>query len=83
MHMSREQIYAELTKIFREVFRNENLVIAGSTTAEDVSGWDSTAHVNLLLAIEMQLGVTFHTSEIDEMRTVGDLVDAIERKLAE
>jgi acyl carrier protein len=30
----------------------------------------------------MHLGVTFHTSEIDEMRTVGDLVDAIERKLA-
>ena len=81
--MSREQIYAELTKIFREVFRDENLVIAGSTTAEDISGWDSTAHVNLLLAIEMELGVTFHTSEIDEMRTVGDLVDAIERKLAE
>jgi acyl carrier protein len=80
--MSREQIYAELTKIFREVFRDENLVIAGSTTAEDVSGWDSTAHVNLLLAIEMHLGVTFHTSEIDEMRTVGDLVDAIERKRA-
>ena len=80
--MSREQIYAELTKIFREVFQDENLVIAGSTTAEDVSGWDSTAHVNLLLAIEMNLGVTFHTSEIDEMRTVGDLVDAIERKPA-
>jgi acyl carrier protein len=39
-------------------------------------------NVNLILAIEMQLNVTFHTSEVDEMRTVGDLADAIKRKLA-
>jgi acyl carrier protein len=35
-----------------------------------------------MLAIEMELHVVFNTSEIDEMRTVGELVDAIERKLA-
>jgi acyl carrier protein len=29
----------------------------------------------------MELEVVFNTGEIDEMRTVGDLVDAIERKL--
>jgi acyl carrier protein len=58
------------------------LVIGATTTAEDVKGWDSAAHVNLILAIEMELNVVFNTGEIDEMRTVGDLVDAIERKLA-
>jgi acyl carrier protein len=79
--MTTEQIYAELTRIFREVFQDENLVIGSTTTAEDVNGWDSATHVNLLLAIEMELEVVFNTGEIDEMRTVGDLVDAIERKL--
>jgi acyl carrier protein len=80
--MTTEQIYAELTRIFREVFQNEDLVIAPTTTAEDVKGWDSVTHVNVMLAIEMELHVVFNTSEIDEMRTVGELVDAIERKLA-
>jgi len=47
-----------------------------------VNGWDSAANVNLILAIEMELNVVFNTSEIDEMRAVGDLVDAIDRKLA-
>jgi acyl carrier protein len=80
--MTTEQIYAELTRIFREVFQNEDLVITPATTADDVKGWDSVTHVNVMLAIEMELHVVFNTSEIDEMRTVGELVDAIERKLA-
>jgi acyl carrier protein len=80
--MTTEQIYTELTRVFREVLQDENLVIGATTTAEDVKGWDSAAHVNLILAIEMELNVVFNTGEIDEMRTVGDLVDAIERKLA-
>jgi acyl carrier protein len=79
--MTTEQIYSELTKVFREVLQDENLVIGPMTTAEDVKGWDSATHVNLVLAIEMELNVVFNTGEIDEMRTVGDLVDAIERKL--
>jgi acyl carrier protein len=80
--MTTEQIYTELTRVFRDVLRAENLVIGPTTVAEDVKGWDSAAHVNLILAIEMELNVVFNTGEIDEMRTVGDLVDAIERKLA-
>jgi acyl carrier protein len=80
--MTTEQIYTELTRVFRDVLQAENLVIGPTTVAEDVKGWDSAAHVNLILAIEMELNVVFNTGEIDEMRTVGDLVDAIERKLA-
>ena len=79
--MTKEKIYEELTSVFRDVFQDENLNIDAAITAEDVSGWDSTANVNLILAIEMKFGVVFHTGEIDEMQRVGDLADAIERKL--
>ena len=79
--MNQDQVYAELTKIFRDVFQDDSIFVIASTTAEDVTGWDSSAHVNLILAIEMQLGVVFNTSEIDEMQSVGDLAEALERKL--
>jgi len=55
--MNQEQIYAELTKIFRDVFQDDNISVTAATTAEDVAGWDSSAHVNLILAIEMELSV--------------------------
>jgi acyl carrier protein len=80
--MSTEQTYNELTSVFREVFQKEDLIIGSATNAEDIDGWDSAANVNLILAIEMKFNVVFQTMEIDEMRTVGDLVDAIERKMA-
>ena len=79
--MTRKEIYIELTNVFREVFQDDGLVITPATTAEDIAGWDSAAHINLILAIEMRLGIVFNTSEIDEMRTVGDLAEAIERKM--
>jgi acyl carrier protein len=79
--MTSKEIYIQLTNVFREVFQDDGLVITPATTAEDVAGWDSAAHINLMLAIEARLGIVFNTSEIDEMRTVGDLAEAIERKM--
>jgi len=49
--MNQDQVYAELTKIFRDVFQDDSIFVIASTTAEDVTGWDSSAHVNLILAI--------------------------------
>jgi acyl carrier protein len=79
--MTQQQILTQLTNVFREVFQDDDLAITPATTAEDVSGWDSAAHINLMLAVEARLGIVFNTSEIDDMRTVGDLAAAIERKL--
>jgi len=79
--MTQQQILTQLTDVFREVFQSEDLAITPATTAEDVLGWDSAAHINLMLAVEARLGIVFNTSEIDDMRTVGDLAAAIERKL--
>jgi acyl carrier protein len=79
--MTSKEIYIQLTNVCREVFQDDGLVITPATTAEDIAGWDSAAHINLMLAIETRLGIVFNTSEIDEMRTVGDLAEAIERKM--
>ncbi len=79
--MTSKEIYIQLTNVCREVFQDDGLVVTPATTAEDIAGWDSAAHINLMLAIETRLGIVFNTSEIDEMRTVGDLAEAIERKM--
>jgi hypothetical protein len=36
--MTKDEIYNELTEVFREVFQNENLVISPATKAQDVEG---------------------------------------------
>ena len=42
--------------------------------ADDVDGWDSLAHVRLMLTVERSFGVKFTAAEIGRMKNVGDLV---------
>lgn len=43
----------------------------------NVPGWDSVAHLNLILAVEMEFDVRFETSEIPELLSVGRLRDRL------
>jgi len=75
-----EQIYALLTEIFHEIFANDTIVLAPAMTADDVEGWDSFAHLDIIVALEEQLGIKFTTREIETLRTVGDLVALVKAK---
>ncbi|MGN6374708.1 MAG: acyl carrier protein [Sphingomonas sp.] len=80
--MSRPDIYAALTDVMRDVFDDDDIVIGPQTTAADVAGWDSQAHVTLIVAAEQRFGVRFRTAEFEALRNVGDFVALIDAKLA-
>ena len=71
-----------LNEVFRTVFDLPDLQIAPEMTAGDVEGWDSLSHVNLILAVEMRFRIRFTPKELLVMRNIGDLLLAIDRKLA-
>lgn len=69
-----------LQSIFRDVFRDDTLVIHRDLTAKDVKGWDSFNHINLIVAIEDAYGMTFRTDEMAGAAAVGNLVDVLRSK---
>jgi len=71
-----------LTDVFRIVFDDETLTITPETTANDVDGWDSLSHVNLITAVEGRFNIRFTQKELLKQRKVGDLVADVESKLA-
>ena len=77
--MSVEQ---RLEQLFRELFNDDELVIADETTASDIPGWDSLANVNLLFSVEQEFGIEFADSEFGEFSNVGELRRAIELRIA-
>jgi acyl carrier protein len=79
--MTRDEIYAELTSIFREVFDDDDLTIADSTTPDDIANWNSLQHINLIMAVESDFGVKFRSSEMEKMTNVGDMIDLLEKKV--
>jgi len=69
-----------LGEIFRDFFDYENLILRPEMTARDVDGWDSLAHVRLLLTIERKFQIKFSAPEVGCLRSVGDLVSLVAHK---
>lgn len=75
-------VLEKLTAIFREVFDDEDIVIGPETTANDIEGWDSLSHVNLIVAVETRFNIRFSKKELLTFRHVGDLLASIESKVS-
>lgn len=54
--------------------------ITPETTAADVKGWTSVAHLSLVLELEKTLGVTFANDEIVSMGSVAAILERLEAK---
>lgn len=74
-------VQAVLNQVFQEVFDDEDIDIAPRTTANDIDGWDSLSHVNLIVAVESRFGVRFSHKELLTFKNVGDLINSIKTKL--
>jgi acyl carrier protein len=81
-----DDVRTRVQDIFREVFDDPKLVLRDEMTAADVDGWDSLAHINLIIAVERKLGIKFATAEISRMKeadqNVGSFLRLIESKVA-
>lgn len=75
-------ILEELTPIFHEVFDDDSIVLTRQTTANDIDGWDSLCHMNLVRAVEIKFKVRFALGELPSLRNVGDMIDLVQKKLA-
>ena len=80
--MQQQDIYRDLTGIFRDLFDEESLDLRPGLTAAEVPEWDSFNHINLIVAVEAKFGIKFQTAELESMQTVGHLADLIQSKLA-
>ncbi|KUR75718.1 acyl carrier protein [Novosphingobium sp. FSW06-99] len=80
--MTADAIKHQLTDIFRDVFNDPTLEITDEMTADDVDGWDSLTHINMILGVEQGFGIRFSIKDVRAMRNVGELVQAIAKKRA-
>ena len=79
--MTEVEILAKLEQLIGEVLMVDDVKLTRATTADDVEGWDSMNHINILVAVESSFGVRFDASEINSLSNVGVLVDLLTAKL--
>lgn len=71
----------QVNDIFIDVLENKNIQLTDETTARDVNGWDSLAHIHLVVAIERKFKIRFTAKEMQSWDNVGELIDCICGKL--
>ncbi len=80
--MSREEIFATVQDIFRDVFDDDELIIVDSTNSDDIEDWDSLEHISLIVSMEKAFDMKFDIKEGNTLKDVGEMVDLIQRKMA-
>lgn len=76
------ELTLKLQDVFRRVLNQPALVLTRELSADDVRGWDSLKHVELIVSVESAFGVRFKTPEVGELNNVGDLIDRLATKVA-
>ena len=78
------QLLQDVTQVVRTVFADDEIVLSETSTAEDVEGWDSLMHLNIMIALEKRFGIRFSTAEISQMKeegqNIGSLLSLIAQK---
>ena len=75
--MTREEAYERLTKVFRDVFDDEDIALCDETTSDDIEDWDSFEHINLVVAVEDEFSFKIPMGKVITMKNVGEMVDII------
>lgn len=72
-----------IRKCMQTALKLDAATVAGitvETTAANVPGWTSVAHLSLILELEKQFGVQFGNDEIASLGTVSAITGALSRK---
>ncbi len=67
-------------RVVADIFDLELEQVAESSSPETTEAWDSLQHLNLVLALEQSFGVAFTTEEINQMLSVGEIVNVLRKK---
>ena len=74
----------EVTAVVRNVFADDEISLTPTSTADEVDGWDSLMHLNVIIALEKRFAIRFSTAEISDLKeegkNIGSLLDLIAAK---
>ena len=81
--MDKHEIINELELLFRDIFADEELVLSGETSAEDIEDWDSLSNIRLTVNIEKRFDIKFSFDELQKIGNVDDMVELILDKITQ
>jgi acyl carrier protein len=72
-----DDLHAQVRRTVADVFALDAGSVTDATSPETTSAWDSIGHLNLILAVEQEFGVSFDPNQIPKLTSIQALADAI------
>ncbi len=82
MSKTRDEVLADVNRIFCDVLNDKAIQLRYETTAKDVKNWDSLTHIELVVAVEKHFKIRFNFAELQKFKNVGEWCDNILVKAA-
>jgi acyl carrier protein len=79
--VTREEIQAELTTVFRSVFDDDSITLTSSTNTNDIEEWDSLNQIKIILACEHVFKLKLNARKINTLENVGQMLDYLQAAL--
>lgn len=79
---TRTGILERLRTVAERTFNCPRAAITEQTVAEDIDGWDSLTHTIFIMNVEDEFGTEFDLAKVFSFDNVGDLISALEQKVA-
>jgi acyl carrier protein len=76
----KQQIILDLNEIFTDIIDEGEITLSPETTANDIDGWDSLNHIQILAAVEKKYAFKFTLTEIQNLKNIDDLINIIVQK---
>ena len=73
-----EALFAQVQRIAADVLGVAADEITADASPDSIESWDSVNHLNLVMALEQELGVSFSPDDIAKMTSVGAIMGAVE-----
>jgi acyl carrier protein len=74
------EVLVKVQQAFHTAFHVDPQSVSLQTVPDDIDGWDSVGHLELVAALESIFELSFDVDELMEMENVGEIVRIIQSK---
>ena len=74
-------IQEKVIQVLINIFQVSLDKISAETTSDNVENWDSMNHINMILALEQEFGISYDEEQAVSMLSVGEIIEVTKGKL--
>ncbi len=75
--MDSDFVFNKVKEIIAQVLGLDDTDIDRESSSRDIERWDSVSNINIVMSIEQEFDFRFNLGELDSIKNVGDIVDAV------